>query len=88
MEGPGRAFGFDGEGEVGAAEGSGEESLDWGSFRLLLFRLFGVEGVCRDCSEVREDDRSEWGEWCRDGGVLYLCGGGASSSDAYKSSIP
>ena len=57
-----RTLGFEGEGEVGATDGSGDESLDRASFRLLLLRLFGVEGVCGDCSEVREEDRSECGE--------------------------
>ena len=51
-------------------------------------RLFGVVGVCKDCSEVREEDRSECGEGCRGDGVRSSCGGGASSSDAYRSSIP
>ena len=67
MEGFERTLGFDGEGEVGAAEGSGDESLDRAGFRLLLLGLFGVEGVWGDCSEVREEDldrpdRSECGE--------------------------
>lgn len=57
-------LGFEGEGEVGAAEGSGDESLNEASFRLLLLRLFGVEGVCGDCIGVRVEDRSECGEGC------------------------